>query len=89
MMHQTPSRPEAEILFPVICPVCAQEALTGFRMTVVTEAFRTGAIRLYSNCHLVGWDATKRELHRMHEYLEASLSAAISEACADLELEAR
>jgi hypothetical protein len=41
-------------------------------MTVVTEAVRTGAIRLYTNCHLVGWDATKRELHKMHEYLEAS-----------------
>ena len=37
---------EAEILFPVQCPVCAQEALTGFRISVVADALRTGEIRL-------------------------------------------
>ena len=61
---------EAEILFPVTCPICAQRALTGFRMTVVIEAVLSGQIRLYSNCHLAAWDASERELKALLEYLD-------------------
>jgi hypothetical protein len=61
---------EAEILFPVTCPICAQPGLTGFRMTVVIEAVLSGQIRLYSNCHLAAWDASEPELDALLEYLD-------------------
>ena len=76
---------EAEILFPVVCPVCAQGALTGFRMGVVTEAMQTGEIRLYSSCHLVAWDANSLEIDEIREYLDGALSAALGEVCEELE----
>ena len=63
---------EAEILFPVTCPVCEQQALTGFRMTVVIEAVLSGQIRLYSSCHLAAWDASDRELDALLEYLDTA-----------------
>ena len=61
---------EAEILFPVTCPICAQRGLTGFRMTVVIEAVLSGQIRLYSNCHLAAWDAGEPELDALLEFLD-------------------
>jgi hypothetical protein len=62
---------EAEILFPVQCPVCAQQALTGFRISVVADALRTGEIRLYALCHVVGWEASEKEIFLLQECLEA------------------
>jgi hypothetical protein len=61
---------EPEILFPVKCPVCSQESLTGFRISVVAEALQTSEIRLYANCHLTSWDASGAELARMRQYLD-------------------
>jgi hypothetical protein len=65
---------EAEILLPVQCPVCAQEALTGFRISVVADALRTGEIRLYAPCHVASWEASEEEIFLLHEYLECRRS---------------
>lgn len=65
---------EAEILFPVQCPVCAQEALTGFRISVVADALRTGEIRFYALCHVVSWEASEKELSEMVEQLRVDES---------------
>jgi hypothetical protein len=78
---------EAEILFPVQCPVCEQEALTGFRISVVSNALRTGEIRLYAPCHLVGWEASDKEIFLLHEYLEAGWSEEMQEACRQIDFE--
>jgi hypothetical protein len=78
---------EAEILFPVLCPICSQEALTGFRISVVADALRTGEIRLYSACHVVSWEASEKEIFLLHEYLEAGWSEEMQEACRQIDLE--
>jgi hypothetical protein len=78
---------EADILFPVTCPTCAHEALTGFRMAVITEALETGQIRLYSTCHLLGWDASHSELDQICEYLDVARSAAMGKARKEIDLE--
>jgi hypothetical protein len=78
---------EAEILFPVQCPICAQEALTGFRISVVAEALRTGEIRLYAGCHVVSWEASEKEIFLLHEYLEAGWSEEMQEACRQIDVE--
>jgi len=65
---------EPEIQFPVKCPVCLQELLTGFRISVVADALNTGDLRLYANCHLASWDASERELAQIREFLDATLS---------------
>jgi hypothetical protein len=78
---------EAEILFPVQCPICAQEALTGFRISVVADALRTGEIRLYAACHIVGWEASEKEIFLLHEYLEAGWSEEMQEACRQIDVE--
>ena len=78
---------EAEILVPVQCPVCAQEALTAFRISVVADALRTGEIRLYAACHVVGWEASGKEIFLLHEYLEAGWSEEMQEACRQIDLE--
>lgn len=78
---------EAEILFPVQCPVCAREALTGFRISVVAEALRTGEIRLYAGCHVASWEASEKEIFLLHEYLEAGWSEEMQEACRQIDLE--
>jgi len=78
---------EAEILFPVQCPVCAQEALTGFRISVVADALRSGEIRLYALCHAVGWEASEKEIFLLHEYLEAGWSEEMQEACRQIDFE--
>jgi hypothetical protein len=61
---------DAEILFPVTCPVCAQQALTGFRTEVVIDAVLSGQIRLYSTCHLAAWDASDHELAAILDFLD-------------------
>ncbi len=78
---------EAEILFPVQCPICAQEALTGFRISVVADALRTGEIRLYATCHVVSWEASGKEIFLLHEYLEAGWSEEMQEACRQIDVE--
>jgi hypothetical protein len=78
---------EAEILFPVQCPICAQEALTGFRISVVADALRTGEIRLYAGCHVVSWEASEKEIFLLHEYLEAGWSEEMQEACRQIDFE--
>ena len=78
---------EAEILFPVQCPVCAQEALTGFRISVVADALRTGEIRLYAACHVISWEASQKEIFLLHEYLEAGWSEEMQEACRQIDIE--
>lgn len=78
---------EAEILVSVQCPVCAREAFSGFRISVISDALRTGEIRLYSTCHAVSWEANDKELFLLHEYLEAEWSEEMQEACRQLDLE--
>jgi hypothetical protein len=78
---------EAEILFPVQCPICAQEALTGFRISVVADALRTGEIRLYVPCHVISWEASEKEIFLLHEYLEAGWSEEMQEACRQIDVE--
>jgi hypothetical protein len=78
---------EAEILVPVQCPICAQEALTGFRISVVADALRTGEIRLYTACHVVSWEASDKEIFLLHEYLEAGWSEEMQEACRQIDFE--
>jgi hypothetical protein len=78
---------EAEILFPVQCPICAQEALSGFRISVVADALRTGEIRLYAACHVVSWEASEKEIFLLHEYLEAGWSEEMQEACRQIDLD--
>jgi hypothetical protein len=78
---------EAEMLFPVRCPVCGLEALSGFRMGVIVDAFRSGQIRLYANCHLAGWDASHIEIEQIREYLDAAWSSAVTEACQEIDRE--
>src|ERR1700683_5453359 len=78
---------EAEILFPVQCPVCAQAAWTGFRISVVADALRTGEIRLYAACHVVSWEASEKEIFLLHEYLEAGWSEEMQEACRQIDFE--
>ena len=65
---------EPEILFPVKCPICLQESLTGFRFSVVAAALATGDLRLYSSCHLASWDAGELELGQIREFLDAAWS---------------
>ena len=66
---------EPQVLLPVTCPICGQESLVGFRISVLADAFESGEIRLYANCHVVGWDADRKELKAILEYLDAAWSA--------------
>ena len=60
---------ESEVLLPVTCPVCTQQMLTGFRISVIAAALDTGDIRLYSSCHLASWEASDAELIVIPGYL--------------------
>jgi hypothetical protein len=71
---------ESEVFFPVKCPICLRESLTGFRVSVIADAFESSEIRLYSNCHVVSWDASERELDKIFEYLYAMWTANPREA---------
>jgi hypothetical protein len=66
---------EPEVFLPVSCPICMQESLVGFRISVIADAFESGEIRLYANCHVAGWDASKKELKSIVEYLDAVWAA--------------
>jgi hypothetical protein len=74
---------EAEILFPVQCPICAREALTGFRISVVADALRTGEIRLYAACHVISWEASQKEIFLLHEMQEACRQIDVENSSAD------
>lgn len=65
---------EPEILFPVKCPICLRESLTGFRFSVVAAALATGDLRLYASCHVASWDAGGQELEQIREFLDATWS---------------
>jgi len=78
---------EPEIQFAVTCPVCRRESPAGFRFSVVAEALQTGDIRLYSSCHVAGWDASESELAQLREYLDATWSESLREACNDFSLD--
>ncbi len=76
LFHETVSEmTEPEVLLPVRCPICMRESLAGFRISVIADAFESGEIRLYANCHVVSWDASRRELERICEYLDAMWTA--------------
>jgi hypothetical protein len=72
---------ESEILIPVRCPICSQEPLTGFRVSVIAEALQTLEIRLYANCHLTSWEASELELAQIREYMYAESNEDLGEAC--------
>jgi hypothetical protein len=65
---------EPEILLPVTCPVCSQRVMTGFRISVVTDALDCGDIRLYANCHVASWEASEAEIEQIREFLDADWS---------------
>jgi hypothetical protein len=75
---------EPEVFFPVRCPICTQESLAGFRISVIADAFETGQIRLYANCHVVAWDASNKELKTIVEYLDASWAADRQKYCSEM-----
>jgi hypothetical protein len=62
---------DCEIQFPIKCPICRQEFLTSFRLSVVADAFATGDLRLYATCHVASWDATEGELELIRRYVDA------------------
>ena len=72
---------ESEILIPVRCPICSQQPLTGFRVSVIAEALQTLEIRLYSECHLTSWEASELELAQIREYMYAESKEDLGEAC--------
>ena len=78
---------ESEVLFPVKCPICLQESLAGFRISVVADALNTGDLRLYANCHLASWDASERELAQIREFLDATWSENLREAYQEFSLD--
>ena len=78
---------EPEIHFPVKCPICFQELLTGFRISVVADALDTGDLRLYANCHLASWDASEAELAQIREYLDATWNENLREAHQEFSLD--
>jgi hypothetical protein len=75
---------EPEVSLPVMCPVCMRESLVGFRISVIADAFESGEIRLYADCHVVGWDASQEELRAIVEYLDAAWSADLRNSCGEL-----
>lgn len=75
---------EPEVLFPVRCPICMRESLVGFRISVIADAFESGEIRLYANCHVAGWDASKKELKTIVEYLDAAWAADLQKDCSEM-----
>jgi hypothetical protein len=78
---------EPEILCPVKCPVCSQESLLSFRISVVADALRTGDIRLYANCHIASWHASEAELETIRQFLDATWSESLQEACQEFALD--
>ena len=75
---------EPEVSLPVKCPICMRESLVGFRISVIADAFESGEIRLYADCHVMGWDASQKELKAIVEYLDAVWAADLQNACDEL-----
>jgi hypothetical protein len=75
---------EPEVFLPVRCPICMRESLVGFRISVIADAFESGEIRLYANCHVVGWDAGKKELKTIVEYLDVVWAADLQKGCSEM-----
>jgi hypothetical protein len=73
---------EPTIQFPVVCPVCGNEALGEYPVAVVADALLAGteALQLRSRCHGHGWSATQHELDQIREYLGAWLKTLPSDA---------
>jgi hypothetical protein len=71
---------DSEVFFPVRCPICLRESLTGFRISVIADALESSEIRLYSNCHVMSWDASEREVDKICGYLYAMWTANPGEA---------
>jgi hypothetical protein len=61
---------DSEVQFPIRCPICRQELLTAFRLSVVADGLENGDIRLYANCHVASWDATQSELEHIRRFLD-------------------
>jgi hypothetical protein len=78
---------EPEILCPIKCPVCSQESLLSFRISVVADALKTGDIRLYAKCHIASWHASEAELETIREFLDATWSESLQEACQEFALD--
>jgi hypothetical protein len=78
---------EAEIHFPVTCPICSTRSLSGFRLSVVADALHTGQIRLYAACHVAAWDASGPELEQIREYLDVESSADLQQVCSQFDLD--
>jgi hypothetical protein len=78
---------EPEILVTVRCPICLRESLTGFRISVIADAIQSGDIRLYANCHIAGWDASAVEMEQIREFLDATWSENLQEACQEFSLD--
>ncbi len=72
---------ESEILIPVRCPICWQEPLTGFRVSVIAEALQTLEIRLYAECHLTSWEASELELAQIRKIMYTESNEDLGEAC--------
>ncbi len=72
---------ESEILIPVRCPICSQEPLTGFRVSVIAEALQTLEIRLYAECHLTSWEASELELAQIRKIMYTESNEDLGEAC--------
>jgi hypothetical protein len=75
---------EPEVALPVKCPICMRESLVGFRISVIADAFESGEIRLYANCHVVGWDASQEELKAIVEHLDAAWAADLRNICREM-----
>jgi hypothetical protein len=48
--------------------------MTGFRISVVADAFDSGDIRLYASCHVAGWEASEAEIAQIRQFLDADSS---------------
>jgi hypothetical protein len=75
---------EPEVSLPVKCPICMRESLVEFRISVIADAFESGEIRLYADCHVVGWDASQKELKAIVEYLDAAWAADLRNRCSQM-----
>jgi hypothetical protein len=61
---------ESELRFPVACPTCGKETLSGLPVTIVTQALRVGAaLTLRSHCHEAEWTATPLQMEQIQQYL--------------------
>jgi hypothetical protein len=62
------------VRFPVKCPLCGQESLTGSGLNTIVETLATDRpLKLSADCayHRVVWVANEIERHQIHDYTEA------------------